>query len=238
MTTWESIDNVDMENVTVTSDAAFERVTSDEHFEDERGEGFLKQNTSWLVQEVPNIWFLDIADTMLESQKTLYDRENWVLRVGKAGRSIEAQPQDTLLLKLDSDATYIISPWYTDNYVDFDSNISSLNYTTVKPDKTRLANIYTFDILETWYYNLSYGWTLEPNSATWFRVTVAAFDAWTIARDYYKDSSLPEILSWWKQIPNIYLEKWDSVYMKIEANDAIKMYAWTFMSIQFQQYIL
>lgn len=235
MTTWESIDN---ENLTVTSDAAFERVTSDESFTDEKNWGYLQQNTSWLVQEIPNIAFLDIADTMLESQKTLYNRENWVLRVGKAGRSIEAQPQDTLLLKLDSDATYIISPWYTDNYVDFDSNISSLNYTTVKPDKTRLANIYTFDVLETWYYNLSYGWTLEPNSATWFRVTVAAFDAWIIARDYYKDSSLPEILSWWKQIPNIYLEKWDSVYMKIEANDAIKMYAWTFMSIQFQQYIL
>jgi hypothetical protein len=35
-----------MENVTVTSDAAFERVTSDEHFEDESREGFLKQNTS------------------------------------------------------------------------------------------------------------------------------------------------------------------------------------------------
>jgi len=238
MTTWESTDKIDNENLTVTSDAAFERVTSDEHFEDERNWGYLQQNTSWLVQEIPNIAFLDIADTMLESNKTLYNRENWVIRVGKAGRSIEAQPQDTLLLKLDSDATYIISPWYTDNYVDFDSNISSLNYTTVKPDKTRLANIYTFDILETWYYNLSYWWTLEPNSATWFRVTVASFDAWIIARDYYKDSSLPEILSWWKQIPNIYLEKWDSVYMKIEANDAIKMYAWTYMSIQFQQYIL
>jgi hypothetical protein len=40
---------------------------------------------------------------MLESQKTLYDRENWVLRVGKAGRSIEAQPQDIVTFNIDAD---------------------------------------------------------------------------------------------------------------------------------------
>jgi hypothetical protein len=35
-----------MENVTVTSDAAFERVTNDEKFEEERGESYLQQNTA------------------------------------------------------------------------------------------------------------------------------------------------------------------------------------------------
>ena len=96
MTTWESTDNENMENVTVTSDAAFERVTSDEHFEDEKGEGFLKQNTSWLVQEVPNISFLDIADTFLETKKTLSDKAGYVLVVWQNGKSIEAVPYSDL----------------------------------------------------------------------------------------------------------------------------------------------
>jgi hypothetical protein len=38
---------------------------------------------------------------MLESKKTLYNRKNWNIVVGKAGRSIEAQPQD--LARLVSD---------------------------------------------------------------------------------------------------------------------------------------
>lgn len=240
MTTWESIDNVDMENVTVTSDAAYERVTSDEGFIDEWEKWYLRQNTAWLIQEIPNISFLDIADTMLESQKTLYNRENWVLRVGKAGKSIEVQPQDTMTVWQNSDKTYIVSPWYTDNYIEFDWVDSSQHYTTVKPSRTTLPNIYTFDILQSWIYKISYWWTLEPNSATWFRVVV--WKIWdtpkTLLIDYYKGSSLPEIMSWWKQKPNISLDKWDSVFMKIEADDAIKMYKDTYLSIQFQQYIL
>lgn len=238
MTTWESIDN--MENVTVTSDAAFERVSSDEHFEEEKNWWYLQQNTSWLVQEIPNISFLDIADTMLESNKTLYDRENWVLRVGKAGRSIEAQPQDTMSLSLDTNKTYIVSPWMTDNYIEFDTVESSWHFVTVKPDKSVLSNIYTFDILQDWYYTISYWWTIEPNSATWVRLTVWKYRSigLTIMADYYKDTSLPEIMSWWKYKQNIKLEKWESIYMKVAANDAIKVYKDTFLTIQFQQYIL
>ena len=48
----------------------------------------------------------------------------------------------------------------------------------------------------------------------------------------------PEVLSWWKSIPNIYLEAWDIVWMKIQANDAIEMYKGTYLSVQFQQYTL
>ena len=242
MTTWESIDNiekVDMENVTVTSDVAYKRVTSDEGFIDEWKEWYLKQNTAWLIQEIPNISFLDISDTMLESKKTLYDRENWILRVGKAGRSIEAQPQDTLKVWTEEDKTYIISPWYTDNYVEFDMASSPLHFTTCDTDDQTLANIILFKILEGWMFTISYWWTLEPNSATWFKVIVGVIwdNPRIIQQDYYKGSALLEIMSWWKYTPNIELKEWDVIYMKIQADDAIKMYKDTYMNIQFQQYI-
>lgn len=237
MTTWESIDNTNMENVTVTSDEAFERVTSNESFEEEWWEGYLKQNTSWLVQEIPNISFLDIADTMLESKKTFHNRKNWILRVGNAGKSVEAQPQDTILLRLDENKTYIMSPWYTDNWIDFDSEVSSLNYTTSKPDDTYMFNWYKVKILETWYYSISYWWTLNPNSATNFAVLIAS-NSITITSDMFVNWTYPEVMSWWKTIPNILLSAWDIVWMKIQANDAIEMYKNTYLSVQFQQYIL
>ncbi len=97
MTTWENIDNIEYgENVTVTSDVAFERVTNDESFSEERNWGYLQQNTSWLVQEIPNISFLDIWDTFLETKKTLADKGWYVLIVWKSGRSIEAVPYSEL----------------------------------------------------------------------------------------------------------------------------------------------
>lgn len=96
MTTWESIDNVDMENVTVTSDVAFERVTSDEHFVEEPKGWYLQQNTSWLVQEIPNISFLDIWDIFLETKKSLSDKAGYVLIVWQEGKSIEAVPYNDL----------------------------------------------------------------------------------------------------------------------------------------------
>lgn len=234
MTTWESTDNVDMENVTVTSDAAFERVTSDEHFEDERNGWYLKQNTSWLVQEIPNIAFLDIADTMLESKKTLYDRENWILRVGKAGRSIEAQPQDTILLRLDSDQSY----WpYSDAWIPFDTDASSWNYTTCKPDNTYIFNGYKVKILQTWYYSISYWWILNPWTSTIVRISIES-NAERITYDYFKDTTLPETISWWKTIRNIKLTEWDIVWMKIYLNDGWTLLKDTYMTVQFQQYIL
>lgn len=232
MTTWESTDN--MENMTITSDAAYERVTSDEHFEDEIDWWYLQQNTSWLVQEIPNISFLDIADTMLESKKTLYDRENWILRVWKAGRSIEAQPQDTILLKLDSDQSY----WpYTDAWVSFDSDVSSLNYTTCKPDNTYMFNWYKVKILQTWYYTISYWWILDVWTSEIVRVSIESNSS-RITYDYFKWTSLPESLSWWKTIPNIQLNEWDIVWMKIYLDDGWKLYKDTYLTVQFQQYIL
>lgn len=226
MTTWESTDNMD--NVTVTSDEAFERVTSDEHFDEEKDWGFLKQNTSWLVQEVPNIAFIDIADTMLESKKTLYDRENWVLRVGKAGRSIEAQPQDTVLLRLDEDKSF----WpYIEAAVSFDDDVSSLNYTTCEPDWYRVK------ILQTWYYTISYWWIFKPWTSEILRISVES-NADRIAYDYFKSTPLPEYLSWGKTIPNIRLEAWDWIRMMVYTNDGWTLDKNSYLSIQFQQYIL
>lgn len=230
MTTWESIDN--MENVTVTSDAAFERVASDEHFEDERDWGFLKQNTSWLVQEIPNISFLDVADTMLESKKTLYSRENWILRVGKNWRSIEVQPQD--IVKLTLNDYYNIPQWH--HLVEFDNKESSLNFTVCKPEET--WSIYKVRILQSWYYIIAYWYELWTTAATDIRVTIVGTESWIIMADRYKDTSLPEIMSWWKYVPNVYLEEWDIISMYLDADSTVAIYKTTYLSIQFQQYTL
>lgn len=235
MTTWESIDNVNMDNVTVTSDEAYERVTSDEHFEEEKNWGFLQQNTSWLVQEIPNISFLDIADTMLENQKTLYDRENWILRVGKAGRSIEAQPQDTVTLKLN--ANYTVPLWR--HKIEYDDSLSSWNYTVCAPEQT--WNIYSVKILQSGYYIISYWWTIWTNNTTWVDITIYEWDTVNPTRivwDKYKASQCPEIMSWWKYCPNVFLNEWDVLSMMIEADSSIEIYKDTYLNIQFQQYNL
>lgn len=234
MTTWESTDNVEvMDNVTITSDAAYERVTSDEHFEEEKNWGYLQQNTSWLVQEIPNIAFIDIADTMLESKKTLYDRENWILRVWEKGRSIEVQPQDTVTLLMN--ANYDISQSW-EHYIEFDRSISSLNYTVCAPQQT--GNLFHVDILQTWYYIISYWWEVKPNSASNLRITVKKSWAnpWIIISDWHKDTQLPEIMSWWRYLPNVYLEKWDVVDMYILCDSSVTINKDTYLSIQFQQY--
>ena len=236
MTTWESTDNVEvMDNVTITSDAAYERVTSDEHFEEEKNWGYLQQNTSWLVQEIPNISFLDVADTMLESKKTLHQRENWILRVGKAWRSIEVQPQDVVTLIMNADYE-IQQTW--EHYVEFDDSISSLNYTVCKPQQT--WNLHHIDILQDWFYIISYWWEVKTNSATELKISISKTwtNPWVIMTDRYKDTQLPEILSWWKYMSNIYLQKWDVLDMKILCNSPVKIYETTYLNIQFQQYTL
>lgn len=232
MTTWESTDKIDNENLTVTSDAAFERVTSDESFTDEKNWGYLQQNTSWLVQEIPNIAFLDIADTMLESKKTLYDRENWILRVGKAGRSIEAQPQDIVTFNVDAD--YVSSSW--EKYIEFDSSYSSQNYTVCKPWQQWF--IYTVEILETWYYTISYGWSIDTGSATDIKISVTTYDLpiQYLVLEEHKNNPLPEIMSWWRFVPNILLNKWEEICMRVYANSSITIKEWTYFNVQFQQY--
>lgn len=215
MTTWESIDNENMENVTVTSDAAFERVSSDEHFEDERGEWFLKQNTSWLVQEVPNIWFLDIADTMLESKKTLYNRKNWNIVVGKAWRSIEAQPQD--LARLVSDVyTYT---WTDNGYIIPFDNIEI-------PSGEDEMNIKTFDfenngvkILIPWVYRVSYWWQVYPWHTIGFRVWLDKNGTYITSDDYENVNFETDwwwLMSWWR-----------SISISCKANDVLSLFVYS-----------
>ena len=238
MTTWESIDKTDMENVTVTSDVAYERVTSDEHFVDEWERTFLKQNTAWLVQEIPNIAFLDIADTMLENKKTLVGRNNWLLKIGKEGKSVEVQPQDIVSVWTSDEKTYTESGWIVDSYIEFDSYTSWDNNTACIANDEAIPGVYTCDILQNGVYTISYWCIVEVNSATQIliRIWKVWAHSWIISEEFYKGSSLPEVISCWRTTSNITIDKWDSVYMKIIADDDVKVYSDAYMDIKFQQY--
>ena len=238
MTTWESIDNENMENVTVTSDAAFERVTSDEHFEDERDSGFLQQNTSWLVQEVPNISFLDIADTMLESQKTLYNRKNWNIVIGTAGRSIEAQPQDLARLVSTQSAYTATTNSYTIPFDDIEI-----------PSWEDEVNIKTFEfsnnwvkILIPWVYRISYWWQVVP----W--LNTISFKVWLDRNGDYVTSDSYEwvgifwsMMSWWRSI-SLNCAKWDVLTLFVTSQwDYVDTYLtynnsrFTYLEVQYIQ---
>lgn len=240
MTTWESIDNVDMENVTVTSDAAFERVSSDERFEEEKDWGFLKQNTSWLVQEIPNISFVDIADTMLESQKTLYNRKNRNIVVGKAWRSIEAQPQDLARLVY-SQSTYTATT--QDFTIPFD-NIEIPSWEDEVNIKTFAFENNWIKILIPWVYRMSYWWIIDP----W--VNCIYLNVWLYRNWHYVTSDLNErvwfwtALSWWRSI-SIRCEKWDILTLHVIAqwdyptvNMTYGNSRFTYLEVQYIQQVL
>lgn len=227
MTTWENTDSIErVDNLTITSDTAYERVTSDLKMEDERDWWYLKQNTAWLVQEIPNISFLDIADTMLESKKTLSWRANWNVVVGSAGKSIEVIPQDIITLKMDESVIYDIFP----AWIEFGDSIVSWDTTmTLDSDDN-----WKIKILQDWYYKISYWWTIDPGTNTAFSIWV-----WNIVRDEYDWGSYGTMMSWWRSISNVYLEEWDYVYLDILASDDVTVYQdYTYLEIQFQQYKL
>lgn len=241
MTTWESIDNVERtDNLTVTSDAAFERVSSNEHFEDERGEWFLKQNTSWLVQEVPNIWFLDIADTMLESKKTLYNRKNWNIVIGTAGRSIEAQPQDLARLVSDS---YMHAGTTNDYVIPFDD--------IEIPSWEDEVNVRTFsfennwvEVLIPWVYRISYWWQINPWDTTNFSVGLYRNGTYVTSDDYENVNGFWSLMSWWRSI-SISCDEWDvltlNVYSRWDNPDVYLTYnnsRFTYLEVQYIQQIL
>jgi len=231
MTTWESIDNTNMENVTVTSYEAFERVTSNESFEEEWWEGYLKQNTSWLVQEIPNISFLDIADTMLESKKTFHNRENWVIRVGKAGRSVEAQPQDAAIL------TY--TPQYFDpteetSIIPFDSINTASNLTLFEIEN------YKAIIWQSWIYRIAYGWVCMWWTNDTVTIEIQHYRNGTRIYNYLYDTFVDSTWlssggkTWWLEC-----QEWDEIYMTVDSNSysSIRL-QWLYLEIQFMQYKL
>lgn len=225
MTTWENTDSLD--NVTVTSDEAFERVTSNIKDEYTDSDGSLKQNTAWLINEIPNISILDISDFLIENKKTLYDRQNWNIVVGKAGRSIEAQPQDTVTLKLSSD--YILTFWA----VHFDEWVSSLNYTVCKVDS---VDTYKVNILADWYYRISYGWTVDPQNAHILQIWVFSTNQWWVTADVFDWWPFPWQMSWWRTIWNVLLHKWDYIFMDVIADDDVVVkQSFTYLEVSYQQ---
>lgn len=232
MTESENIDRIDnAENVTVTSDGAFERITSDIKMEETTNDWYLKQNTAWLVQEIPNISFLDIADTMLESKKTLHNRENRTIVVWSKGKSIEAQPQDIATLSLSTDETTLQFPWV----VHFDWWTSSLHWTVCRIDEN---DSYKIKILKDWYYRISYWWTIDPWNATSFSIWVWTSNQYVTADKFTWWSYWTE-MSWWRSVSNVYLEKWDYVFMDVLADSSIMIKKdYTYLEIQFQQYVL
>lgn len=95
MTQFANIDNRESFLDTETSDGFFiEKVNNssvlDNRWSDD-SDVWLKQDTAWLVDEIPNISFLDIWDTLLEDKKTLHDRRWAHLVVWKASKSIELE---------------------------------------------------------------------------------------------------------------------------------------------------
>ena len=238
MTTWESTDN--MENVTVTSDEAFERVTSDESFTDESSNGYLQQNTSWLVQEIPNISFLDIADTLLENKKTLYNRKNWNIVVGTAWRSIEAQPQD--LARLVSNE--YVHTWTTNSYVIPFNDIEI-------PSGEDEVNIKTFafenngvKILIPWVYRISYWRQVNPWNTIEFSVWLYRNGEYVTSDNYENVNWFWSLMSWWRSV-SIECKAWDvltlNVYSLWDNPDVYLTYQdsrFTYLEVQYIQQVL
>lgn len=232
MTTWENTDSInESENLTVTSDAAFERVTNDFKMEEEIPWWYMKQNTAWLVQEVPNISFLDISDTMLESKKTLYDRENWIIRVWKAGRSIEAQPQDVALLNYTPE---YLDPTQVTTIVPFDSIQTSSNISLFSIENNKAK------IKEDWVYRVSYGWVCLWWTNDTVSIEIQHYRNWTRIYNYLFDTFVSStwLSSWWKTWC-IECKVWDELYMTVDSNSysSIRL-QWLYLEIQFLQYKL
>lgn len=244
MTESENIDST--ENVTVTSDAAFERITSDIKMEEWEDSWFLKQNTAWLVQEVPNISILDISDFLIENKKTLYDRQNWNVVIGKAGRSIEAQPQDIWIFK---DVIHELNVWLWE--AKFNTYVKWSNNTCFR--SSVLPWLWVFEIKEKWIYRVSYSFTMSDisSSATLIMWFIMRYESWwtlhTINEQFYWNGI------WWQPIwisyysaswdTHIEFNEWDRILLWFKVTDANWDWVWRWLTqaeftTQFIQYKL
>lgn len=231
MTTWENTDSInESENLTVTSDAAFERVTNDFKMEDERDVGSLKQNTAWLVDEIPNISILDVSDFLIENKKTLYDRQNWNVVIGKAGRSIEAQPQDIWIYK---DVVHELNVWLWE--AKFSTYVWWSNNTCFDPNST-LPWLWAFIIKEKWIYRVSYSFTMSDisSSATLIMWFIMRLESWwtlhTINEQFYWNGI------WWQPIwisyysaswdTHIEFNEWDRILLGFKVTDTNWDWVW------------
>lgn len=228
MTELENTDS--LENVTVTSDAAFERVTSDIKIEEWLDWWYLRQNTAWLVQEIPNISILDISDFLIENKKTLYDRQNWNIVVGKAGKSIEAQPQDVAVL---SYTWEFFDPTSDDEIIPFDSIDTSSNLTIFSISWNK-ANILSDGI-----YRISYWWVcLWGTTTDTIEIWVIHERDWNRIYNYLYDFFLSSTwLDSWGKTWRIECKAWDKVYMYIQCDAYTSLrLQWLYLEIQFLQY--
>lgn len=242
MTTWENTDSInESESLIVTSDAAFERVNNDFKMEEEKDWWFLKQNTAWLVQEIPNISFVDVADTMLESKKTLYDRKNWNVVVWMSWKSIETQPQDIWIYS--NIKTNIIHNWFW--IASFNDYIAWSKYCFIE-----WANKEWYQINIKWIYEIAYSFCMYNigASATWIwrHIVVYRWNNILFPHSQYYWSVWSGNVLWIKD----YSASW-KLYLELEIWDIVKLGAevhdtnwddvwWQFrqgeFSIQFQQY--
>ena len=224
MTTWENTDSIErVDNLTVTSDTAYERVTNDLKIEDTRDDGSLKQNTAWLVDEIPNISFIDIADTFLESKKTLADKAGQVLIVGNSGKSIE-----TKHIEYFKDIIYKYSS----------SDMSLSGEETIPFSSTDLSsdNTWKFEsnwngikILEDWLYRISFCWWINVWDGTRFRIWVYS-PTYSIWLPYLQEQldwiNNNTIMMWWKSLTRVF-HSWETIRLRLWTDaTSCTVYAW------------
>lgn len=220
MTTWENIDNEieRVDNLTVTSDTAYERITNDLKIEDTRDDGSLKQNTAWLVQEIPNISFLDISDTMLESKKTFHGREYWNIIIWKEGKSVEAQPQDIWIywdVKQDTN-TWLKTLAEFQEYTAWSNNICFENN----------SGMSWYKILRDWIYKIAFSFWIDniANTAAdiWHSIVISRggslifLNTWM----YWWTSALWLTDYCFSGTSHIEWKEWDIVWLAVRVRDA------------------
>lgn len=222
-TQWEST-----ENLIVTSDAMFERVTNNERMEEEERVGSLRQNTAWLVDEIPNISFLDISDTMLESKKTFHNRENRVLRIGNAGKSVEAQPQDFCFLYGSSRS--VDRSW--------EVAMIPINSSSIVPDNAWCFVVVSdatstyVEIKQSWYYSMKYNWTIHSTTVT--QNANNFLEHWFFIYPDLTVYCAQIVSSWYRYYESIsneaihYFDEWDRIWVYINRNWTWQIYAMTF----------
>ena len=164
MTQYANIDKKNFFDRIETSDwYQIEKIGNSSEFDDNRKDTpdeWLKQDTAWLVNEIPNISFLDIWDTLLESKKTLHWRRWAHLIVWDASKSIELMYMNKFKL------------WFEPNYntdvanlVHRDIDTPYLDWLWWDPQYASLYAIYwplSCIVKERWRYRIMHKEEIRP----------------------------------------------------------------------------
>lgn len=199
MTQYANIDNKNFFDTIDTSDwYQIERVGNSSSLDDkwrETSDEWIKQNTAWLVNEIPNMSFLDIWDTLLEDKKTLHNRRWAHLVVWKASKSIELEYRNKFKL------------WFEPNYVSDVDNLVHRDiespYVTWLWDYTEDPSLYTeywplaCIIEEDWRYEIIHKEEIQPQADT--DTVVCYVDIYRKVNDTYQIlNKWWYAVSWWK----------------------------------------